>query len=210
MTMLRETLTGAKSLLTGMKVTLKHCFRPTVTSQYPREKLEMSKAYRHVIVLVEVEGLGSHDCIDCNACVRVCPSDCIAIEGERPEGMKRRRATLFEVDFALCSECGLCLDVCPTDTLGYSREYDQAGYQRADFLYDLIEPWRAGEEATRERLRQAEAEKEAARAAAKKAAAEKKASAEVRAVAENTEAAEKSDVEEDAAGDATSVDEADA
>lgn len=198
MTMLRDTLTGARSLLTGMKVTLKHCFRPTVTSQYPREKLEMSKAYRNVIVLIEVEGLGSHDCIDCNACVRVCPSDCIVIEGERPEGMKRRRATLFEVDFALCSECGLCLDVCPTDTLGYSREYDQAGYQRADFLYDLIEPWRAGEEACRQRLRQAEAEKVAARAAAKKATAEKKA------------AAEKPAVEEDEAGDAASVSESDA
>ena len=168
--MLRETLVGAWSLLVGMKVTLTHVFRGPVTSQYPRERIEMSKAYRNVIVLIEIEGIGFHDCIDCNACVRVCPSDCIVIEGERPEGMRKRRATLFEVDFALCSECGLCLDVCPTDTLGYSREYDQAGYGRNDFLYDLLVPYRDREEEVRQRLRAEEAKK----AAAKKAAAEAK------------------------------------
>ena len=178
--MLTETLKGARSLLTGMKITLKHCFRPPVTSRYPHEKLEMSAAYRNVIALIEIPEVGSHDCIDCGACERVCPSACIEVEGERPQGMKRKRATLFEVDFALCSECGLCVDVCPTDTLGYSRGFDQAGYGRDDFLYDLLVPWRDGEEAVRERLRQKEAQKQAARDAAKKAkdaAAEKSAAA---------------------------------
>ena len=174
--MLRQTLVGAWSLLVGMKVTLKHAFRPPVTSQYPRQRLTMSKAYRNVIRLVEIEGLGSHDCIDCQACVRVCPSDCIVVEGERPEGMKRKRAILFEVDFALCSECGLCVDVCPTDTLGYSREYDQAGYGRGDFLYDLLDEWRGKEEETRQRLRAEEAKAAAEKAA--KAAAAKQAKAE--------------------------------
>ena len=176
--MLKQTLQGARTLLTGMKVTFKHAFKKPVTSQYPRERLEMSAAYRNVITLIEKEEIGSHDCIDCNACVRVCPSFCIKVEGERPEGMKRKRATLFEVDFALCSECGLCLDVCPTDTLGYSREYDQAGYGRNDFLYDLMIPWRDREESVREKLRAAEAEKAAAKkAAAAKAAAAKEAKA---------------------------------
>ena len=178
--MLRQTFLGAWSLLTGMKVTLQHVFRPPVTSQYPRERIEMTKAFRNVIALIEIEGIGSHDCIDCGACERVCPSDCIYIEGERPEGMKRRRATKFDVDFALCSECGLCLDVCPTDTLGYVREYDQAGYQRGDFLYDLMIPWREGEPEARDRLRALEAEQAAARkaAAAKRKAAAAKAKAE--------------------------------
>jgi len=174
--MLTNALAGARSLLTGMKVTLKHCFRPPVTSRYPHEKIEMSPAYRNVIVLKEIPEIGSHDCIDCGMCVRVCPSYCIKVEGERPDGMKRKRATLFEVDFALCSECGLCLDVCPTDTLGYSREFDQAGFGRGDFLYDLLVPWRDSEEAVRDHLRAAEAEKQAARDAAKKAKAASEAS----------------------------------
>ncbi len=168
--MFRETLAGLWSLLVGMKVTLSHAFRPPVTSQYPRERIEMTAAYRNVIRLIEIEGIGSHDCIDCQACVRVCPSDCIVVEGERPDGMRKKRATLFEVEFALCSECGLCIDVCPTDTLGYSREYDQAGFRRDDFLYDLLDEWRDKEPAVRERLveeaRIAEEKKAAAKAAA--------------------------------------------
>lgn len=173
--MFRQTLTGAWSLLVGMKVTLKHVFRPPVTSQYPRERIEMSKAYRNVIRLIEIEEIGSHDCIDCQACVRVCPSDCIKVEGERPEGMRKKRATLFEVEFALCSECGLCIDVCPTDTLGYSREYDQAGFRRSDFLYDLLDEWRAQESEVIERLRADEEKKAAAKKAAAARAAAKKA-----------------------------------
>jgi NADH-quinone oxidoreductase subunit I len=159
-----------------MKVTLSHLFRGPVTSQYPRERIEMTTAYRNVIRLIEIEAIGSHDCIDCQACVRVCPSDCITVEGERPEGMRKKRATLFEVEFALCSECGLCIDSCPTDTLGYSREYDQAGFRRNDFLYDLLEEWRDGEDEVRAKLREEEEKKAAAKkVAAAKAAAAKKA-----------------------------------
>ena len=182
--MLRQTLVGAWSLLVGMKVTLVHVFRGPVTSQYPRERIEMSRAFRNVIALLEIESVGSHDCIDCGAYERVCPSDCIHIEGERPEGMRKKRATTFDVDFALCSECGLCIDVCPTDTLGYSREYDQAGFGRNDFMYDLLIPFRDREEEVRERLRAEEAKK----AAAKKAAAEAKKAAAAKAEAEASEA----------------------
>jgi NADH-quinone oxidoreductase subunit I len=178
MGLLRQISSGAQSLLVGMRVTIQHFLRPPVTSQYPRERLEMTEAYRNVIVLIEKEDIASHDCIACKACERVCPSFCIELEGERPEGLKRTRVTEFTVDFALCSECGLCLDVCPTDTLGYSRTYDEAGYKRSDFLYDLLDDWRDGEQDTVERLRKLEAEKaeEKKRATeAKKAAAAKKA-----------------------------------
>ena len=177
MDFLRNIIAGGLSLTTGMKVTLKHFFRPTVTTQYPHERLEMSPAYRNVIVLIEKEDISSHDCIACAACERVCPSFCIKLAGEKPEGLKRQRVTEFTVDFALCSECGLCLDACPTDTLGYSREYDQAGYSRKDFLYDLLEPWRNSEAETVERLRRIEVEKVEAK---KKAAEAKKKAAEAK------------------------------
>ncbi|MFT5088308.1 MAG: NADH-quinone oxidoreductase chain I [Candidatus Latescibacterota bacterium] len=177
MPLIKDIYVGALSLLVGMKVTVQHFLRPPVTSQYPKERLEMTEAYRNVIVLIEKEDIGSHDCIACKACERVCPSFCIALDGGKLEGIKRQRVSEFTVDFALCSECGLCLDVCPTDTLGYSRTYDEAGYSRKDFHYDLLDPWRDTEEATLERLRKSDAEKEAAKALAtaarKKAAAEK-------------------------------------
>ena len=173
MALIKEVIDGTKTLLTGMKVTLDNFRKPQVTSQYPMQKIEMSEAFRNVIVLIEKDDIGSHDCIDCKQCERVCPSFCIELDGERPEGMKRRRATEFKVDFALCSDCGLCLDVCPTDTLGYSRINDEAGYNRSDFMYDLMEPWAEKEPAARERLKGIEAkqaEERAKKAAAKKAA----------------------------------------
>ena len=180
MPLLRDIYVGAASLLVGMKVTVQNFLQPPVTSEYPKERLEMTEAYRNVIVLIEKEDIQSHDCIACKACERVCPSFCIHLDGGRPEGLKRQRVTEFTVDFALCSECGLCLDVCPTDTLGYSRSYDETGYSRKDFIYDLLDPWRDEEEATIERLREAEAKAAAEKAAAvearKKAAAAKAAS----------------------------------
>jgi formate hydrogenlyase subunit 6/NADH:ubiquinone oxidoreductase subunit I len=182
MPLLKDIYVGAASLLVGMKVTVQNFLQPPVTSQYPKERLEMTEAYRNVIVLIEKEDIGSHDCIACKACERVCPSFCIHLDGGRPEGLKRQRVTEFTVDFALCSECGLCLDVCPTDTLGYSRSYDETGYSRSDFVYDLLDPWRDGEAATIERLREAEAKAAAEKAAAvearKKAAAAKAANEE--------------------------------
>jgi NADH-quinone oxidoreductase chain I len=193
MKFITDIFAGALTLLTGMRITMKHFLSPPVTTQYPLEKLEMSQAYRDVIVLIEKEELGTHDCIDCQACVRVCPSMCIEIEGHRPEGLKRKRATKFEVDFALCSECGLCLDVCPTDTLGYGRDYDEAGYQRSDFLYDLLKPWRAGEEAALERIGQVEAAKAAERDAKKKATTAAKKAAPPKDVESADAPAEKSD-----------------
>ena len=89
----------------------------------------------------------------------------------------------------MCSECGLCLDVCPTDTLGYSREFDQAGYGRNDFLYDLLIPYREREETVRNTLRTAEAEA----AAAKKTAAAAKAAAKKAATETATETADNGD-----------------
>ncbi len=228
MPLFKKIYSGAISLLIGMKITVKHFMRPPVTSQYPKERLEMTEAYRNVIVLIEKEEVGSHDCIACKACERVCPSFCIKLDGAKFEGVKRQRVTEFTVDFALCSECGLCLDVCPTDTLGYSRTYDEVGYSRDDFLYDLLDPWRDSEEATLERLRIEDEKKAAAKKAAsearKKAAAEKKTKeAAQKAAAEQVETAdgdaakevEKSKADETAAkktrtagGDAAAVQEA--
>ena len=56
MALVKEILDGTKTLLTGMKVTLDNFRKPPVTSQYPMEKIEMTEAFRNVIVLIEKEG----------------------------------------------------------------------------------------------------------------------------------------------------------
>ena len=169
--MIRSTLSGFGSLLTGMGVTLKNMLRKPVTAEYPHTEPELTEAYRSAIQLIRFDETDSHDCVACLQCEQICPSFCIKIDGDKFEGIKKKRATKFEMDFALCSLCGLCIDVCPTVTLEYSRIYDEAGYQR-DWTHDLLEPFRDGEEAFLEQARALEAkrqaEKEAAAAAKKK------------------------------------------
>ena len=141
-------ISGFVSLLTGMKVTLgtmlRTLFGKPVTLTYPHEKPVLSPNYRSAIQLIRFDETNSHDCVACLQCEKICPSFCIKIEGGKIEGIKKKRATTFTMDFALCSLCGLCLDVCPTTTLEYSRLYDDASYSR-DWNFDLLEDFRGFE-----------------------------------------------------------------
>jgi len=131
---------GVWSLVVGLGVTGRHMLRRRVTVFYPHERPDVSR-WGGPIELVTFPETGTHDCIACNACVRVCPSECISVEGKRPEGSKKMRATKFILDFSTCSLCGLCVDVCPTDTLRYSTRYDEATYTRDATYNDLLEPF---------------------------------------------------------------------
>lgn len=171
-------LANMNSLVTGLKVTTGKLFAPKVTLQYPHEKVEMSDAFRSCIAFVRFDDIGTHDCIACDACAIICPSDCITLSGDRMPDSKKKRADTFLVDFSTCSLCGLCLAACPTDTLKYSSDFDDAGYQR-DWVQDLIDPFDDPpiEELAKVLIAREEkqkAERKAARAAAKaaKAAAE--------------------------------------
>lgn len=188
---IRRIFSGAASLPTGMWVTLKHFGRSTfkrkqVTERYPHTRPELPKAYRSAIKLIRFPELDSHDCVGCKACERICPSACISVDGDKVEGIKKKRATHFEMDFALCSLCGLCIDVCPTTTLEYSRGFDDAGYTR-HWKHDLLEPYQAREAAfiAEQRVReQKEAEEKARAAEEKKKAAEAAKAAKAKAAAE--------------------------
>ena len=140
MRFVRELWKGAWSLLVGMGITGRHFVRRSVTLQYPHQKPDVAR-WGGPIELKTFPATGTHDCIACNACTRICPSECIAVEGKRPEGSKKMRATLFTLDFSTCSLCGLCIDVCPTDTLQYSTRYDEAMYTRPATVNDLLEPF---------------------------------------------------------------------
>jgi NADH-quinone oxidoreductase subunit I len=132
------------------------------------EKPQMSSAYRSAIALVHFEDIDTHDCIACNACALICPSDCIELAGDKMPNSKKKRVTEFVVDFSTCSLCGLCLAVCPTNTLKYSAGYDAAGPNK-EWMHDLLEPFDDPpiEELAERLTARAEREK-AARAAARK------------------------------------------
>lgn len=176
---------GLKSLITGLAITGRHMLSKPVTLQYPHEKPVLSPAYRGAIKLITFDELESHDCVACKQCERICPSLCIKVEGGKVDGIKKKRADLFTMDFSLCSLCGLCLDVCPTDTLEYSRSYEVAGFDRYGFSHDLLAPYTDTEDQFRidQAKREAEEQRLKDEAKAKKAAAAKAA----KAVKESTE-----------------------
>jgi NADH-quinone oxidoreductase subunit I len=138
MTMVKEILLGAWSLISGMGVTIKRIWRPVVTLQYPRERLHMSRAYRGHIEFKRFPETGTHQCIACGICMRFCPTNVIKVQGEKASASKEKRATLYFIDFSHCSLCGLCVVNCPTKTLKFSEQYELAHYCRWEGVVDLV------------------------------------------------------------------------
>jgi len=138
MGMIRNVLVGSWSLITGMVVTIRRYGRRNVTTQYPRQRLEMSLSYRGHIEFKRFEDTGSHDCVACGTCMRFCPTDVIKVQGEKAQARSKKRATLYFIDFSHCSLCGLCVANCPTKTLKFSQEYELAHACRWEGVVDLI------------------------------------------------------------------------
>ena len=133
-----EIIGGLWSLFIGMFITGKEFFSPTVTVQYPYQKLEMSDNYRGHIQLIADEK-GKPKCVVCMMCQRACPSGCITLAGEKPEGEKKKVLTQYSLDFTKCSLCGSCVESCNFGAIEFSKEYELAGYRKEDFIFDLLQ-----------------------------------------------------------------------
>ena len=131
---------GTGSLLAGLGVTIKAMFQPVVTSQYPRQLLEISPRFRgHTKLVADRDNPEKNACIACGICVKSCPSGSIkSAEGEKREGEKRKTATSYLLDYTTCSQCGICVESCPSDCLAFSADFNCAGFKREDFYYDLV------------------------------------------------------------------------
>ncbi|TAN39154.1 MAG: NADH-quinone oxidoreductase subunit I [Verrucomicrobia bacterium] len=135
---LKEIFSGGYSLLVGMWITLRHTFRRPVTVQYPYESLKMPARYRGHIQLVFDAATGQPKCVACMACARACPSNCISLEGHKPEGATRRVVSKYTLDFTSCSLCGLCVESCSFDALEFSKDYNLAATKKDEYVMDLM------------------------------------------------------------------------
>lgn len=86
----RDILYGTKSLFIGLKVTGPEFFKPVITEQYPHFVPVMKERFRGHIELTRNEETGGSNCVVCGMCQRACPSSCITVEGEKPEGSKKK------------------------------------------------------------------------------------------------------------------------
>jgi NADH-quinone oxidoreductase subunit I len=133
-----EVISGAKSLFIGLKITLTEFFKPIVTVQYPYETLKIPPRFRGHIELVRDPATGQAKCFVCKLCEKACPSDCITVEGVKPEGARRKTVTNYRLDFTKCSLCGSCVEACRDGAIRFSRDYNLAGTSKEDFIMDLF------------------------------------------------------------------------
>ena len=164
----------------GLKTTFPHLFTPSVTLQYPDEKMQLPERARNRLY-VNID-----DCIGCDQCSLACPVDCITIEtikstpdqdlGVTSTGHKKRlHVSRFDIDIAKCCYCGLCVYPCPTECIVMTDVYEFSEYDRHNLIYNYSRMVASEISVAREKLKKSEEEaaaKKAAAAAAKAAASQ--------------------------------------
>lgn len=129
---------GCLSLAAGLRVTLKHVFKPSVTQQYPEEKPVLPLRFRGRLALPVDPAKGANRCVACMLCVKACPNHSIDIVKASAEGKPLPKALRYKYNLATCMFCNLCVEACPFAALVMTDEYELASASRADFTLDLV------------------------------------------------------------------------
>lgn len=129
-----------KTVLIGMRITLKYCFAKTITVQYPDVAPVLQARFRG-IHFFEIE-----KCIACDACARACPVDCIYIEKTAPRKLDKTTGlamggamTRYAIDYGKCMFCALCIDPCPTDCIHMGNVHDMSSYSRDGMIVEFTD-----------------------------------------------------------------------
>ena len=123
-------------ILKGLAITLKHLLRRPITTQYPEERLTVSRRTRgNELVWSEKR------CTGCVTCAKSCPQGAIEIITSIPDSPEGNsyKVEKFEVDSGYCIFCGLCVESCPYDALFLGYDYEKSRYRRGELVKDKDE-----------------------------------------------------------------------
>lgn len=136
----RDIYVSLKSILIGMRITLKYMFSRPVTIQYPFERLAFAPRYRGI------HEFEADKCIACDMCAKACPVDCIYIDKSAPRKIDKNTGKAvggelirYAIDYQKCMFCALCTEPCPTDCIHMGKNHDLSSYSRQDMIVEFTE-----------------------------------------------------------------------
>ncbi len=136
---LRYIVESAKSLVTGMGITLRYFTHPSeiVTAEYPsnRETLKFPERFRGRVTMPHDEN-GEHKCTACTMCEKACPNGSISILPTKNAAGKRVLGK-FVYRLSQCTLCNLCIEVCPFGAIEMGHEYEMATENKDDLILVL-------------------------------------------------------------------------
>ena len=107
-----------------------------VTCEYPEVPVRLPQRFRGRLQLLRDEQ-GEVKCVACMACVKICPTGVITIEGGKKEGRKTRLPLRYDFEMERCLFCGFCVESCPFDAIILNDQFELNAYHRADFSYGM-------------------------------------------------------------------------
>lgn len=134
-----------KSLLIGMKTTLKIFFRKKTTECYPENRkkdLYISPLYRGCLEMLHTAD-NHHHCVACGICQMNCPNGSIHVESEMvtdAEGKKTKVLKAYTYDLGRCMFCELCVRTCPHHAIQFTNQFENAVFTRSKLILTLNHP----------------------------------------------------------------------
>ena len=116
----------------GMTVVIKHIFRHPTVSQYPEQRLNISRRTRGNELVWSRE-----NCTGCGTCAKTCPQGAIEINTSVSESDNKYYVEKYEIDTGYCIQCRLCVEACPYDALFFSYNFECAKYRRGDLVQGI-------------------------------------------------------------------------
>lgn len=147
-------ITGAsraiKTLLVGLKTSIKVFFEKDATEQYPenRDTLTFSERNRFCLEMPHNEK-NEHKCIACGLCQMACPNDSIKVTNEMittPDGKKKRQLVKYEYNVGQCMFCNLCVRACPHGAIRFNQDFEQGVFSKEKLILQLNHPGSKAEE----------------------------------------------------------------
>ncbi|MFC2065755.1 NuoI/complex I 23 kDa subunit family protein [Chloroflexota bacterium] len=115
----------------GLTVTIKHLFRHPTVSQYPEQRLNVSRRIRGNELVWSQER-----CTGCGTCAKICPQGAIEIVTSNNTIENKYEVEKYQIDTGYCIQCGLCVEACPYDALYMGYSFECAKYRRNELVQD--------------------------------------------------------------------------